>query len=174
MIPLKLLFKNKTRYTKAVYSKFLAFHRKKYHFTYTIYTILVISFLLFSLIWQISYHNFSIALLLCGGLIGFILWRYLHPISEIAKEYKSDKIQKEKEFTFLFYEKFFTVDDKEEIYEIKYYQLHKVFETSDFFYLYLDKKHAFLIDKSNFENSTSSAFSAFIKKKCWHLYKKVK
>lgn len=173
MIPLKLLFKNKTRYTKNVYHEFLTFHRKKYHFTYTAYTVLVIVFLLFSLIFQISYHNFSIAILLCCGIIGFILWRYLRPISEISKEYKSDRIQKGKEFVFLFYEKFFTVDDKEEIYQIKYYQLHKVFETPRFFYLYLDKKHAFLIDKSKFEKDASSAFSTFIKKKCWYFYKKV-
>lgn len=174
MIKLKLLFENTTKYNKIVYNKFLAFHTKKYGFTYTAYTIIVIAFILFSMILQIKYHNFSIAILLCCGLTFFILWRYLHPISEVSKEYKSDKIQKEKEHTFKFYEKFFTVENKKEIFEIKYYQLYKVFETSDFFYLYIDKTHSFLIDKSNFKNNNPTEFSSFIKKKCWWCFSKKK
>ena len=162
---MKLLFKNTTRYTKAVYDKFLVFHRKKYHFTYTAYTAIVVAFILFGLILQVKYHNFSIAIALCCVLTFFLLWRFFRPISEVSKEYKSDKIQKEKEFTFKFYEKFFTVEDKKEISKIKYYKLYKVFETSDFFYLYIDKTHSFLIDKSKFKKNNPFEFSSFIKKK---------
>lgn len=172
MIKLKLLFENTTKYNKTVYDKFLAFHKKKYGFTYTTYTIIVVAFILFTLILQIKYHNFSIAVLLCCGLTFFILWRYLHPISEISKEYQSDKIQKEKEYTFKFYDKFFTCEDNKEFSEIKYRKLYKVFETSDFFYLYIDKTHSFLLDKSKFKNNNSAEFSKFIKKKCWWHFSK--
>lgn len=171
---MKLLFKNTTKYTKSIYDEFLAFHRKKYGFTYTAYTVIVVAFILFGLILQIKYHNFSIAILLCFSLTFFILWRYLRPISDVSKEYQSDKIQNEKEYTFKFYNNFFTSEDNKEISKIKYYQLYRVFETSDFFYLYIDKTLSFLMDKSKFKNSNSAEFSRFIKKKCWWKFKKVK
>lgn len=173
MITLDILFENTTKYTKNIYDSFLEFHRKKYRFTYMAYTVTIVALILFALIIQIKYHNYSVAILLCCGLTVFILWRFLHPISEVSKEYKSDKIKKEKEFTFKFYKKYFTVEDDKQISKIKYYKLYKIFETKDFFYLYIDKTHSFLIDKSKFKNNTTDDFSMFIKKKCWWNYKKV-
>ena len=111
---------------------------------------------------------------MCFGLTAFILWRFFRPISEVTKEYKSEKIQKEKEFTFTFYDKFFMIEDEKEFSEMKYHQLYKAFETKTFFYLYLDKTHSFLLDKSTFQKSNPSDFSEFIRKKCWWGYKKVK
>lgn len=89
----------------------------------------------------------------------------MHPISEVSKDFKSDKIQKEKEFTFVFYEKEFKVRDKINYETIKYRNLHKVFETKYFFYLYGDKTHAYLLDKSGFTKGTVDEFSNFMKKK---------
>ena len=91
--------------------------------------------------------------------------RFLYPISEVSKDFKSDKIQKEKEFTFVFYEKEFKVRDKINYETIKYRNLHKVFETKYFFYLYGDKTHAYLLDKSGFTKGTVDEFSNFMKKK---------
>lgn len=171
VIILKTLFENTTKYSKDVYNKFIAFHSKKYHFTYVAYTALVAALILFCLILQVKYHNFTIAIVFCCGLTFFILWRFFKPISEVSKEYKSDKIQNEKEFTFKFYNNFFTVEDNKEYIKMNYFQLYKVFETHDFFYLYIDKKHSFLIEKSKFKNNDSSLFSSFIKRKCWWKYK---
>ena len=167
MINLKLLFKNTTKYTKTVYDNFLVFHNKKYQLTYMAYTAIVVAFILFTLIFQVKYHNFTIAIVLCCGLTVFVLWRFFRPVAEMTKEYKSEKIQKEKEFTFKFYDKYFVTEDDKQYSKIKYYQLHRVFETSDFFYLYIDKKHAFLLDKTKFKKDNPSEFSSFIKKKCW-------
>ena len=167
MINLKLLFKNTTKYTKTVYDNFLVFHNKKYQLTYMAYTAIVVAFILFTLIFQVKYHNFTIAIVLCCGLTVFVLWRFFRPVAEVTKEYKSEKIQKEKEFTFKFYDKYFVTEDDKQYSKIKYYQLHRVFETSDFFYLYIDKKHAFLLDKTKFKKDNPSEFSSFIKKKCW-------
>lgn len=89
----------------------------------------------------------------------------MHPISEVSKDFKSDKIQKEKEFTFTFYEKEFKIRDKINYETIKYRNLYKVFETKDFFYLYSDKTHAYLLDKSGFTKGTVDEFSNFMKKK---------
>ena len=91
MIKLKILFKNTTQYTKKVYDKFLEFHRKKYRMPYIAFNVIIIACILFCLILQIQYHNFNVAILICVILTVFILWRYLHPIFEIEKEYKSDK-----------------------------------------------------------------------------------
>lgn len=172
VINLKPLFKNTTKYSKTIYDKFLAFHSQKYHITYTLYTVIVVALIIFFLILQVKSHNFNLAFLACCGLTAFILWRFFRPISNVTKEYKSDKIQKEKEFTFKFYHHFFTVEDAKEYSKLKYYELYKVFETNDFFYLYIDKTHSFLLDKSCFKKNNSSEFSQFIKKKCWWCYKK--
>ncbi|MCI8470170.1 MAG: YcxB family protein [Clostridia bacterium] len=171
---MKVLFKNKTTYTKATYDKFLAFHSKKYHFSYTAYTALVVAFILFGLVLQVKAHNFTLAIVLCCSLTAFVLWRFFRPISDVSKEYKSEKIQKEKQFTFKFYHKFFTIEDEKEYSKMKYYQLYKVFETADFFYLYIDKTHALLLDKTKFKKNNPSEFLDFIKRKCWWCYKKVK
>lgn len=170
---MKLLFKNTTQYTKPVYDEFLEFHRKKYHLTYTIYTAVVTALVLFCIVLQVKYHNFTLAILVCCVLTAFILWRLLHPVSEVAKEYKSDKIKKEKEFTFKFYDKFFIVSDDKEFSKLKYFNLYRVFETNSFFYLYIDKTHSFLLNKSCFKKQNPHEFSIFIKKKCWWCYKKV-
>ncbi len=171
VINLKLLFENTTKYTKATYDTFLAFHSKKYHFSYMLCTILVVAFILFALVLQIKYHNYTLAFIFCFGMTFFILWRFFRPISDISKEYKSEKIKKEKEFTFKFYDNFFMVEDDKQFSKLKYYQLHKVFETNDSFYLYLDKNHSFLLNKDGFKKKNPSAFSTFIKKKCWWCFK---
>ncbi len=174
MINLKLLFTNTTQYTKDVYNEFLGFHSHKYHFTYVTYTVAVTAFILFGLILQVKYHNLSIAILLCCGLTGFILWRYFRPISTVKKEYESEKIRQEQKFTFKFYQKYFTIEDNKQYSNFKYYRLYKAFETPSFFYLYIDKTHAFLISKACFKKNNPEEFSKFIKKKCWWCYKYVK
>ena len=169
---MKLLFKNTTKYSKSVYDEFLKFHRKKYRFTYILYNVIVIALILFCLTVQVQYHNFSGSILFCIILSLFILWRYLHPIEEVTKEYNSDKIQKEKSFTFKFYDKFFTCEDIKEFSKFKYYKLHKVYETNNFFYLYIDKTHSFILDKTKFNENKSAEFSNFIKKKAFFRYRK--
>lgn len=172
VIKLKILFENTTKYSKDIYENFLTFHQKKYRFSYITYNIIVTAFVITGLILQVKYHNYSIAILLCCGLTFFLLWRLFHPISEVSKEYKSEKIKQQKEYTFKFYTNFFTVEDNKQIYKLKYFDLYKIFETSTFFYLYLDKNHAFLIDKSKFKENNTNEFSIFIKKKCWYCYSK--
>ena len=84
--------------------EYLKFHNKKFGLKYTLYTALIIGLLLFCLVLQVNAHNFTLAIIFCCIITGFLLWRYLHPISEVSKDFKSDKIQKEEKFTFIFYE----------------------------------------------------------------------
>ena len=93
--------------------------------------------------------------------------------SEVSKEFNSEKIQDEKEFTFTFYEKKIKIrqNDKLETYIIKYNELYRVYKTEDFYYLYTDSRHSLLINTNSFIIGNSEDFSEFIKKKCKFKYK---
>lgn len=173
MINLKILFKNVTKYDEDMYKEFLAFHQKTFGLKHSLYTAFVIGILLILIAMQIRIHNIDLAIILCFVIVGFFLWRYLHPASEVSKEFNSEKIQDKKEFTFTFYEKKIKIreNDKLETYIIKYNELYRIYETKDFFYLYTDSTHSLLINTDNFIIGNSEDFSKFIKKKCRFKYK---
>lgn len=130
--------------------------------------------ILFFIMLYIEYHYYGIAIIFCACLTSFILWRYFHPIEEVQKDYHSDKITKETSFTFSFYNKYFKVYSKMQYSVIYYKELYKIFETDNFFYLYLDSRHSLLIEKSGFKKGTPVEFRDFIKKKCPFKYKQDK
>ena len=101
----------------------------------------------------------------------FILWRLFRPVYEVKKEYQSKKIADEQTFIFKFYENCFVITNKLQYSKVRYFKLYKIFETTDFFYLYIDKEHAFLIDKNGFTFGSAEEFSKFIHKKCLFKYK---
>ena len=70
--------------------------------------------------------------------------------------------KKETGFIFTFYKNYFTINKK----TIYYFKLFKVFETKDYFYLYIDEDTAALVSKKGFEIGTAEEFSNFIRKKC--------
>ena len=165
MIKLKLLFKNKTIYSKDVYESFLEFHRKKYSFRYKLYNLFMIFVILACIIFLISYKHFSTAIIFCIILTGFIFWRFLKPVYDVNKEFKSGKISDSHTFTFKFYNDYFTIEDNKIVSKVRYNQLYKFFDNRNFYYLYIDKNHSFLIDKSGFIKGTSNEFKKFIKSK---------
>ncbi len=150
MINLKILFKNKTKYTKQAYKEFVEIHNKTHNFTYTLYTVIVIALLLICLVLQVNNHTYSLAITFCLIITCFILWRFFHPVSVISKQFNSSTIQTEKEFTFNFYNKYFKIIDNNQFEIFKYYKIYKVYETDNFFYLYTNRTHSFLINKNNF------------------------
>lgn len=171
---MKILFKNTTKYTKAIYKEFVEFHNKKYNFQYTLFNIFIIALLIFFVICQISYKYYVLAIISCIIFTAFCLYRYFHPISVVVKELNGKTIKEEKSFTFKFYDKYFKVESGMELNLVKYYKLRRCFETKDFFYLYIDKTHAFLINKENFSIGNSKDFSKFIREKCFLKFKKIK
>lgn len=173
VIILKILFKNKTKYNEEIYKEFLQFHQKIYGFRYSLFTALIIGLLLFLVIVQVKFHKIDLAIIVCFSIVGFFLWRLLHPTSIISKEFNSDKIKNEQEFTFYFYDKQLKLreENKLESYVVTYRKLHRIFETDSFFYLYIDKTHAFLINKDCFTIGNSERFSEFIHNKCKFKYR---
>ena len=147
---MKILFKNKTKYTKQVYKEFVEIHNKTHNFTYTLYTVIVIALLLICLVLQVNNHTYSLAITFCLIITCFILWRFFHPVSVVSKQFNSSTIQTEKEFTFNFYNKYFKIIDNNQFEIFKYYKIYKVYETDNFFYLYTNRTHSFLINKNNF------------------------
>ena len=116
---------------------------------------------------QIRYANFQLASIFILAMVLFLLWRFFHPIKELKDELKSDKLQKEQTFEFSFYPNFFIISNGSEKNKCYYWKLYKIFETSDFIYLYINKKYAFLLDKRCFCVGNYNDFTSFINKKCW-------
>lgn len=150
VIKLKELFLNKTTYTQELYSQFIKFHNKIYHFSYNSFTIIILGFLLLCLVLQFINHYYVLVCLLTIITISFLLWRIFHPISLVQKEFTSDKIKNNKIFTFKFYDKYFEILDDLQYSKLKYYDIHKVYETNNFFYIYIDKTHSLILKKENF------------------------
>ena len=165
MIILKALFKNKTSYSKEIYDKFLEFHRNKFGFRYKLYNIIIIGIILACIVYLVAYNAYPTAIIFSIILVIFIAWRFLKPVAEVAKDYKSDKVKNSTTYSFSFYDKYFTIQDKNSISKTKYSKLYRIFQTKNFYYLYIDKTHAFLIDKSGFVKGNSVDFYKFIKTK---------
>lgn len=165
---MKILFKNRTKYTKQAYEKYLQFHQNKYGQNYQFSTIITILLLCFCIIMNLKYSNYITTSILTITLVIFCFYRFFYPVKKVQKELNTEKFRNEKEFTFTFYKKYFIVSDKENSYKLKYWYLHKIFETDDFFYLYINKDHAFLLDKSTFSKGDISEFLKFLKKKIWY------
>ena len=91
------------------------------------------------------------------------------PLNRYKKELNNNsKKGKSEVFVFRFFDKYFRIN-KSKIY---YFRLYKVFETEKFFYLYLNKEYAAVVNKAGFEIGNANDFSEFIKKKCMLKYSK--
>ena len=165
---MEILFKNKTKYTKQIYQKYLEFHQNKFGLKYKFITILVFLLLSFCFIINLKYSNYNTAFVFIIALISFFIYIFFAPTKKIQKELKTEKFEKEKEFTFTFYNNFFVISDKKNSEKIKYWKLYKIYETKEFFYLYINKSHALLLDKSSFSKGNISEFFKFIRKKIWY------
>lgn len=163
------LFKNTTKYTEKSYQQFVNFHGNKFNFSNTFSTIIMFIVLLYCIIFSITQKTFLLTLFFVIMFILYIYIKILLPMKRYSKT--KDKFEKKSlHFTFDFYKFFFEIE-KTRIY---YFKLYKVFETKDYFYLYIDDDTAFLVSKSGFKIGTAKEFSEFIKKKCFFKYSKEK
>ena len=166
----EILFKNVTIYNTKNYNQFIKFHNKKYSFSNNLYTIIMSVLLIYCVILNIKQKNIQFTMLFVALLIGFLWWKIYFPMKRYQKTQKNLANFKEKGFTFSFYDLYFLLDKK----TIYYFKLYKVFETKDYFYLYINPDYAMLVSKNGFEIGTAEEFSKFIKKKCLFKYSKQK
>ena len=164
---MKPLFKNITKYNANNYKEFTEFHTNKYSFSQNAYTIIMSILLIYCVFINIKSKDILLILLFIGILVLFLGWRLYLPYRRAQKQQKEYQNKKQQGFVFSFYKHYFTLN-KQTIY---YFKLHRVFETKDYFYLYIDEDNAALVSKKGFEIGTPEDFSNFIKKKCLFKYR---
>ena len=164
----EILFKNITKYNSKNYNQFTEFHNKKYALSNTFYTIIMTILLIYCIILNIKKLNVPFIFLFITLLIGFLLWRIYFPMKRYQKTQKELSNIKEASYTFSFYNLYFLLDKK----AIYYFKLYKVFETKDYFYLYINPDYAMLVSTSGFELGSAEDFGKFIRKKCLFKYRK--
>ncbi len=166
----KLLFKNSTQYSKKLYDEFTRFHNEKFSFSYNIFTIFILVLLIYALIVTMKNKIIFLAIVFALSILGFSTYRFFSPMMFYKKEVSKKSVTKEKIFKFYFYDKYFKIRDNLNYDIIPYFRLYKVFETTNFFYLYFTRKYSFIIDKAGFTQGTAEEFSKFIKDKMWIKY----
>ena len=77
-----------------------------------------------------------------------------------------------KEYIFYFYEGYMKIKHRMLTKKVWYYKFHKVFETDQYFFMYVDDKEPWMIEKDGFVIGDSKRFTEFIKGKCLFRYKK--
>lgn len=164
----EILFKNITKYNSKNYNQFIDFHNKKFAFSNNFYTIIMTILLIYCIILNIKKSNILFIFLFIVLLIVFLLYQLYLPMKRYQKKQKELAKIKESHYTFSFYNFYFLLEKK----VIYYFKLYKVFETKDYFYLYIDPDYAMLVSKNGFEIGSLDDFRKFIKKKCLLKYRK--
>lgn len=166
------LFKNKTILSSKNYMNLVAFHQKKYNLRYWLYTIALSLLLICCAIFQISAQNYLLAILLFASFIFFLAYRFIYPYYKTGKELHSNKVQNNLINYFFFYENYFRIKNTIGNSKLKYRDLYRVYENDNYFYLYMDKSNALIIEKSGFVIGTAHSFRTFIKNKVGFKFKK--
>lgn len=169
---MKLLFKNNTKYTKEHYNAFIEFHRKKYGKKIILRGLLLTICGLYIILFNLFRWNWKTLLLLLG--IAFILL-VMNKI-RMKQQVRDNKkvVGSQKQFTFYFYEKYIKIKCGRKFDRLRYFEIHRAFETREYFFLYTDEEHSLIISKEGFEVGTAKEFTMFIKKKCLLKYKEEK
>ena len=124
--------------------------------------------IIYCLILNIMQKNIIFILLFFAILFFMYLFRMYLPIKRYEKTKQNFETNEQTSVTFTFFKFYFTVDQK----AYPYMKLYKVFETEEYFYLYIDEEKAVLINKQGFKLGTVEEFTNFIKKKCLFKYSK--
>ena len=165
---MKPLFKNITIYNSKNYNQFVKFHGEKFNFSYNMYTFLMLALMLYCIILNIIQKNILLFLVFLAMLSLTILFRMYLPVKRYQKTNKKFAKSQQTSITINFYKFYFKVEKK--IYP--YLKLYKVFETKDYFYLYINEDSAVLVSKNGFKFGTVEEFTEFIKKKSLFKYSK--
>lgn len=157
---MKAIFKNTTKYDKENCNNFVSFHINKYAKRKKIKYILAIIVFLYMIIFNLVYKNWYIVIILILAVI------LLYYIDKIKKVKNKKQTKKTRQYSFYFYKNYIKIKYRKEFQRILYFQIKKIFETEENFFLYTDDTHSLILDKKGFEIGNPIEFSEFIKKKC--------
>ena len=76
-----------------------------------------------------------------------------------------------KEYIFYFYDNYMKIKNRSLSKKVWYYKFKKVYETEDYFFMYVDDREPWMLEKNGFVIGNSEKFAEFIKKKCIFRYK---
>ncbi len=165
------LFKNETKYTKEEYDIFLKEHQKEYSMSETAYMLFNIIFFGMCMIFAFRNNEPLLGAILLIGLLIYLWYKFIRPKKELDKTLESEKLSGDFINHYIFYKKFFKVDNKEGNAQIFYYKLYRVIETQENYYMYISRDYAFILSKSGFTKGDANEFSKFIKKKMLTKYR---
>ena len=165
---MKPLFKNITIYNSKNYNQFVKFHGDKFSFSYNAYTFVLLALLLYCIILNIVQYNIPLMLLFLAMFAFIILFRMYLPSKKYQKTKKNFAEKKQTSVSIDFFKFHFKVEQN----YYPYLKLYKVFETKEYFYLYVDEENAVLVNKNGFKLGSLEEFTDFIKKKCLFKYSK--
>lgn len=165
---MKPLFKNITIYNSKNYNQFVKFHGDKFNLSYNMYTLVMLALMLYCVVLNIIQKNLLLLLLFLAMFALTIVFRMFLPAKRYQKTKKKFAQNKQTSISIDFFKLYFKVEQK--VYP--YLKLYKVFETQDYFYLYIDEENAVLVNKNGFKLGTVEDFTEFIKKKCLFKYSK--
>ena len=89
----------------------------------------------------------------------------------INKEKNSKMLMQEFTNTYVFYKHYFITENPDGQAQTYYFKINKVIETKEYFYIYLSKEYAFIVDKEGFEKCSWQEFKKFIQNKVKLKYK---
>ena len=165
---MKPLFKNITIYNSKNYNQFIKFHGEKFNFSYNMYTLVMLALMLYCILLNIIQKNILLFLLFVAMFSLTIVFRMYLPVKQYQNTKKKFTKSKQTSVTINFYKFYFKIQEK----MYPYFKLYKVFETKEYFYLYIDEENAVLVNKDGFKLGTVEEFTEFIKKKCLFRYSK--
>lgn len=164
---MKILFRNTTKYDKDNRENFINFHKNKYGKKEVTKALILIICILYMILFNLMNLNWQGLIVL---VILVVIYYFVTKII-ISKRKEKNKKQKNREFTFFFYERYIKIKSKRQFERMSYFEIKKIFETENNFFLYTDDKHSLILDKEGFSIGTSKEFSEFIKRKCPFKYK---
>ena len=132
---MKILFKNTTEYNRENYDEFIKFHQEKFGLKTLIKVGIIALCILYIIIMNLIYKNLmGVGIILLIGLIVYGLNKL--QVSGQNQDIKKN-IKSKKKFTFYFYEKYIKVKCGRKFQRIMYFELYKIFQTEEYFFLYL-------------------------------------
>ena len=162
---MELQFKNVTKSTKSVYNEFVKFHSEEHRHEYLFKAILILIVVVYMTIFNIIYKNYISAIIIILAVVLIGIYREKEQKNVTKRELNSSKIKNSEDIEYCFYNKYFTTKVNENKQKVRYYKIYKVYSDNKNFYLYLDKTHAFILNKKGFTKGTPDEFNKFILKK---------
>lgn len=157
---MRVLFKNTTKYDKENCNNFINFHSNKYGKRELVKFIIVAIVLIYIFIFNIIYNNWYFFI------IGATVIALISLINRKNNTNQKKTKKKLKQYTFYFYDRYIKIRYRRQFDRMLYFQIKKIFETEENFFLYTDDKHSLILDKDGFEIGSVEEFSKFIRKKC--------